>query len=69
MLVHWLAAEVHNTRPDEPDPVAVVEQFFQTIQAMEVPFQYIASRLWASIAPNVRSLKGARRRRQATITT
>ena len=61
MLVHWLAAEVHNTRPDEPDPVAVVEQFFQTIQAMEVPFQYIASRLWASIAPNVRSLKGARR--------
>jgi hypothetical protein len=60
MLVHWLAVEVHRLRPNEPDPVAVVEQFFQSKHAMEVPFQYIASRLWAAIAQMVRNPKGPR---------
>jgi hypothetical protein len=57
MLVHWLAAEVHKVRPDEAYPMAVVEQFFQSNHAMDVPFQYIASRLWATIAQRVRSKK------------
>lgn len=57
MLVHWLAAEVYEARPEETDPVAVVEKFFQSPEAMNVPFQYIASRLWATIAQQVRNKK------------
>ena len=59
-LVHWLAAEVHKAGPDERNPVSVVEQFFQSKHAMAVPFQYIASRLWATIGQRTRSPKGAR---------
>jgi hypothetical protein len=55
MLVHWLAAEVHKARPDDTDPVAVVEQFLRSQEAMNVPFQYIAGRLWATIAQQGRS--------------
>jgi hypothetical protein len=60
MLVHSLAAEVHKVRPEETDPVAVVDQFFQSKEAMEVPFQFIKSRLWAAIAQKVRNPKGPR---------
>lgn len=54
LLVHWLAAAVHKARRDEPNPVAVVEQFFQSPEAANVPFEYISSRLWATIAQQVR---------------
>lgn len=60
LLVHWLAAEVLKARPDERDPVGVVEQFFTSTEAMETPFLYIRSRLWASIAQRVRNPKGPR---------
>jgi hypothetical protein len=59
-LCHWLASEAHYARPDDPDPVAIVEQFFRSKHATEVPFQYIVSRLWATIAQMVRSPKGPR---------
>jgi hypothetical protein len=59
-LIHRLAAEVHYTHPDDTDPVAVVERFLQTKPAMEVPFLYISSRLWATIAQRVRNPKGPR---------
>ena len=59
-LVHWLAAEAHRARSDDSDPVAVVEQFFQSQAAMAAPFQYISTRLWATIAQKVRNAKGSR---------
>lgn len=55
MLVHWLAAEVCKARPDEPDPIDIVTQFLQSPEVANAPFQYIASRLWATIAALVRS--------------
>lgn len=61
MLVHWLAAEVYKARPDVHDPVAVVEQFFQSVEAANAPFQYITSRLWEAIAQKVRNPKGPRK--------
>lgn len=60
LLVHSLAAEVRKARPDEADPIGVVEQFFASTDAMETPFLYISSRLWASIAQRVRNPKGSR---------
>lgn len=60
MLIHWLAAEAHHAPPDTPDPVAVVEQFFESDEALNTPFLYISNRLWAAIAQKVRSPKGSR---------
>lgn len=54
MLVHWLGARVHKARPAEPDPISVVERFFQSPESANVPFQYIASRFWATIAHQMR---------------
>lgn len=59
-LVHRLGAKVHKARPSERDPIAVVEQFFESRHATKAPFQYIASRLRATIAQLVRNPKGPR---------
>jgi len=56
-LVHSLAAEVHKARPDEADPVSVVAQFFESDVALNVPFLYITSHLWAAMAHQVRKSK------------
>ena len=61
MLVHALVVEAHKTRPDEPDPVVLVDQFFKSDEAMNTPFLYINSRLWATIAQRVRNPKGPRK--------
>lgn len=61
MLVHALAVEAHKARPDESDPLAVVEQFFKSDKASNTPFLYINSRLWATIAQKVRNQKGPRK--------
>lgn len=53
-LVHWLAVEVHEARPEEADPVSVVAQFFESDIALNVPFQYITSHIRAAMAHQVR---------------
>jgi hypothetical protein len=53
-LVHWLAVEVHKARPDEADPVSVVDEFFASEVALNVPFLYITSHLRAAMAHEVR---------------
>lgn|GEM_PF-4942556 len=54
-LVHWLACEVHTARPEEPDPASVVEQFFESDEAKNTPFNQIASHLWAGVAHQART--------------
>lgn len=60
-LIHALAVEVHKERPDEADPVSVVEAFFDSPHAIQTPFLDISSHLWATIAQRVRSKKGSRK--------
>jgi hypothetical protein len=60
-LVHALACVVHAARPDEPDPVAVVDEFFGSEEAIKgTPFLNVGSRLWACVAEAARNPKGAR---------
>lgn len=59
-LIHWLAVEVKNARPEELDPVSVVQQFFDSAGARQTPFLEISSSLWAKIAQYVRQPKGSR---------
>lgn len=49
-IVHSLACEVHAARPEESDPVSVVDAFFQSEIARDTPFLSISSKLWAGIA-------------------
>lgn len=61
LLVHMLAGEVHKARPGEADPVAVVEHFLASDEAIKnTPFLSIMSRLRAGIIGQVRNPKGAR---------
>jgi hypothetical protein len=60
-LVHSLACVVHAARPDEQDPVSVVEEFFGSNEAINsTPFLNVSSRLWACVAQATRNPKGAR---------
>ena len=54
-LVHWLAREVRKARPEEPDPASVVQQFFQSDEAKNTPFNQITSHLWAAVAQQART--------------
>ena len=57
LMIHWLAVEVCKARPDVADPVAVVEEFFDSPHARSTPFLDIAACLWAKIAQSVRNPK------------
>ena len=57
LMIHWLAVEVCKARPDVADPVAVVEEFFDSPHARSTPFLDIAACLWAKIAQTVRNPK------------
>lgn len=59
-LVHHLACEVLKHRPDEHNPVSVVEEFFRSEQAKQAPFLDISSRLRATIAQQTQSDKKPR---------
>ena len=60
MLIHCLADEIKNARPDEADPVQIVEEFFNSQAARYTPFLAISASLWAKIAQAVRNPKCSR---------
>ena len=59
-LVHQSAAEVQELRPQEPDPVAIVDAYFHSPDVRAAACLDIGCRLWAAIAQNERSPKGPR---------
>ena len=60
LLVHRLAAEVQEIRPQEPDPITVVDTFLHSSDVRTTPCLDISCRLWATIAQKERSPKGPR---------
>ncbi|NLY01696.1 MAG: hypothetical protein GXY83_36895 [Rhodopirellula sp.] len=60
-LVHLLACEVTKILPEQPDPIAVVEEFFNSKYMRLAPFLDISSRLWATIALQTQPVRTARK--------
>jgi len=60
VLVHRLACEVAESRPDIADPAEIVREFFASDACKAVPFLDISGRIWATIAQQARNPKGPR---------
>lgn len=61
MLVHSMVCRVHRARPDELNPVSIVEDFLLSDHAInQTPFLAIMSRLWAGVAAHSRNPTGQR---------
>jgi transcription elongation factor Elf1 len=61
-IIHYLGCEVLKIRPNETDPIAIVEQFLASEQATkDTPYLAIMSRLRARIIQQARNPRGARK--------